>query len=239
VPADEIFQFGDAAIAIFSLEGSYITARKASRQILNSPLSGALWLEAAQLAARPRRRILRGPITSLASLIQYPPSTAAAARSRLGPGTRGGGKTGLARSGALHCGSREADYIARKSSEAGRQDSRAAQCGVRNSIKCANASTTRLPMPPRSRLFQTPTGASSSREKFQRARRSGSPRRYAGDFSNRSGRCPSGWSITKRKRRTARPIFSAAVPAGAQTPHTPGDWMHPFPPALVNACTHV
>jgi hypothetical protein len=50
---------------------------------------------------------------------------------------------------------------------------------------------------------------------------------------------PSGWSITKREEKEGSINFSVAVPAGAKTPHTPGEFLYPFPPPLVNACTHV
>jgi LmbE family N-acetylglucosaminyl deacetylase len=58
-------------------------------------------------------------------------------------------------------------------------------------------------------------------------------------FSKPSLTMPSGWSITKQEEKDGTTNFSVAVPTGAQTPHTPGDWMYPFPPAMVSACTHV
>jgi LmbE family N-acetylglucosaminyl deacetylase len=58
-------------------------------------------------------------------------------------------------------------------------------------------------------------------------------------FSKPSLTLPSGWSITKQEEKDGTTNFSVAVPAGAQTPRTPGDWMYPFPPAMVSAFTHV
>jgi LmbE family N-acetylglucosaminyl deacetylase len=58
-------------------------------------------------------------------------------------------------------------------------------------------------------------------------------------FSKPSLTMPSGWSITKQEEKDGSTNFSVAVPAGAQTPHAPGDWMYPFPPAMVHARTHV
>jgi LmbE family N-acetylglucosaminyl deacetylase len=58
-------------------------------------------------------------------------------------------------------------------------------------------------------------------------------------FSKPSLTMPSGWSITKQEEKDGTTNFSVAVPAGAQTPHAPGDWMYPFSPAMVTACTHV
>ena len=58
-------------------------------------------------------------------------------------------------------------------------------------------------------------------------------------FSKPELRMPSGWSITKQEEKDGSTNFSVAVPAGAVTPHTPGDFICPFPPALVNSLTHV
>jgi LmbE family N-acetylglucosaminyl deacetylase len=61
----------------------------------------------------------------------------------------------------------------------------------------------------------------------------------AATFSKPDLALPSGWSITKQEEKDGSTNFSVAVPARAQTPHTPGDFLYPFPPALVSARTHV
>jgi LmbE family N-acetylglucosaminyl deacetylase len=58
-------------------------------------------------------------------------------------------------------------------------------------------------------------------------------------FSKPDLALPSGWSITKQEEKDGSINFSVAVPAGAETPHTPGDWMYPFLPALVSARARV
>jgi len=58
-------------------------------------------------------------------------------------------------------------------------------------------------------------------------------------FSKPDLALPSGWSITKQEEKDGSTNFSVAVPAAAQTPHTPGDFLYPFPPPLVSARTHV
>jgi LmbE family N-acetylglucosaminyl deacetylase len=58
-------------------------------------------------------------------------------------------------------------------------------------------------------------------------------------FSKPELSLPSGWSITKQEEKDGSTNFSVAVPAGAKTPHTPGDFLYPFPPPLVSARTHV
>jgi LmbE family N-acetylglucosaminyl deacetylase len=50
---------------------------------------------------------------------------------------------------------------------------------------------------------------------------------------------PSGWNITKQEEKDGSTNFTVAVPAGAQMPHSPGDFLYPFPPPFVHACTHV
>jgi LmbE family N-acetylglucosaminyl deacetylase len=50
---------------------------------------------------------------------------------------------------------------------------------------------------------------------------------------------PPGWSITKQEEKDGSTNFTVAVPAGAQVPHSPGDFIYPFPPAFVYACSHV
>ena len=58
-------------------------------------------------------------------------------------------------------------------------------------------------------------------------------------FSKPDLALPSGWRITKQEEKDGTMNFSVTVPAGAQTPHTPGDYLYPFPPALVRARTQV
>ena len=58
-------------------------------------------------------------------------------------------------------------------------------------------------------------------------------------FSKPGLTLPSGWTITQQEEKDGSTNFSVAVPAGAQTPHTPGDFIYPFPPPLVSASTHV
>jgi len=59
------------------------------------------------------------------------------------------------------------------------------------------------------------------------------------NFSKPELLLPSGWNITKREEKEGSTNFSVSVPPGAKTPHIPGDFLYPFPPPLVNACTHV
>jgi LmbE family N-acetylglucosaminyl deacetylase len=58
-------------------------------------------------------------------------------------------------------------------------------------------------------------------------------------FSKPELALPLGWSITKQEEKDGSTNFSVAVPAGAQTPRAPGDFLNPFPPPLVRARTNV
>ena len=49
----------------------------------------------------------------------------------------------------------------------------------------------------------------------------------------------SGWGINRQEEKDGSTNFAVAVPAEAKTPHTPGDFLYPFPPPLVSARTHV
>jgi LmbE family N-acetylglucosaminyl deacetylase len=48
---------------------------------------------------------------------------------------------------------------------------------------------------------------------------------------------PAGWNVTRRDAdpNSGALRFTVSIPPGAQPPHTPGDWMFPFPPPLVRA----
>ena len=50
---------------------------------------------------------------------------------------------------------------------------------------------------------------------------------------------PPGWNIVKQEEKDGSTNFTVAVPPGAQTPHSPGDFVYPFPPPFVYACSHV
>jgi len=50
---------------------------------------------------------------------------------------------------------------------------------------------------------------------------------------------PPGWNVMKQEEKDGSTNFSVAVPAGAQMPHSPGDFIYPFPPPFVHACSHV
>ena len=50
---------------------------------------------------------------------------------------------------------------------------------------------------------------------------------------------PSGWNITKQEEKDGTTNFTVAVPLDAKAPHSPGDFIYPFPPPFVYACSHV
>ena len=58
-------------------------------------------------------------------------------------------------------------------------------------------------------------------------------------FSKPELSLPSGWNVAKTEEKDGSTNFSVAVPAGAQMPHTRGDFLYPFPPPFVHARTRV
>jgi len=50
---------------------------------------------------------------------------------------------------------------------------------------------------------------------------------------------PPGWNITKQEEKDGSTNFTIAVPPGAKIPQSPGDFIYPFPPPFVYACSHV
>ena len=58
-------------------------------------------------------------------------------------------------------------------------------------------------------------------------------------FSKPALLLPSGWNIAKQEEKDGSTSFTVAVPAGATSPHSPGDFIYPFPQPFVHACSHV
>jgi LmbE family N-acetylglucosaminyl deacetylase len=50
---------------------------------------------------------------------------------------------------------------------------------------------------------------------------------------------PPDWNITKQEEKDGSTLFTIAVPLGAKMPHSPGDFLYPFPPPFVYACSHI
>jgi LmbE family N-acetylglucosaminyl deacetylase len=51
---------------------------------------------------------------------------------------------------------------------------------------------------------------------------------------------PAGWTVTPKKSNSSGNTgFDVAIPAGAKVPSAPGDWILPFPPALVRLALRV
>jgi LmbE family N-acetylglucosaminyl deacetylase len=50
---------------------------------------------------------------------------------------------------------------------------------------------------------------------------------------------PPDWNITKQEEKEGVFNFTVAVPPGAKAPRSPGDFVYPFPPSFILACSHV
>ena len=50
---------------------------------------------------------------------------------------------------------------------------------------------------------------------------------------------PHEWNITKQEEKDGSINFTVAIPSNAKMPHAPGDFLYPFPPPVVHACSHI
>jgi LmbE family N-acetylglucosaminyl deacetylase len=60
-----------------------------------------------------------------------------------------------------------------------------------------------------------------------------------GEFAKPALMLPPGWSVSKEETEPNGAVrFTVAIPNGAEAPHSPTDWMLPWPPPLVTARVH-
>jgi len=239
VPADEISPIWGRSYRDISLEGYVHHRSQGVTPNLNSPFIRRPYGLKRTTGGPASPAEFARPITSLTSLIPVPAEQPLAAADR-----------------ALDQGRAAAEKLdwpaaVRSIAEAGKQitslenqvkqsqDSRAANAAweldqVRERINHALADAAAIKIVSNSDRSELVAGESFS-VRAEVVHRADTP----AIFSKPSLTMPSGWSITKQEEKDGTTNFSVAVPAGAQTPHAPGDWMYPFPPAMVSACTHV
>jgi LmbE family N-acetylglucosaminyl deacetylase len=78
-------------------------------------------------------------------------------------------------------------------------------------------------------------GGESFNVRVQLAHRAQAP----ATFSEPTLALPLGWVIAKREEKEGSIHYNVVVPADAKTPHAPGDFILPFPPAIVRAISHI
>ncbi len=239
VPADEISPIWGRSYRDISLEGYVHHRSQGVTPNLNSPFIRRPYGLKRTTGGPASAADFAQPITSLASVIPIPAEQPLAASDRA---------LDLARAAA-----EKLDWPAavRSIAEAGKQiaslesqvkqsqDSRAANAvweldHVRERINHALADAAAIKIVSNSDRSELVAGEGFN-VRAEVAHRADAP----AIFSKPNLTMPSGWSITKQEEKDGTTNFSVAVPTGARTPHTPGDWMYPFPPAMVSACTHV
>ena len=58
-------------------------------------------------------------------------------------------------------------------------------------------------------------------------------------FSKPVLQVPPGWNMTSKEEKDGSTSFTVTVPSGAQRPHSPGDFVYPFPPPFVLAASQI
>jgi len=239
VPADEISPIWGRSYRDISYEGYLHHRSQGVTPFLNSPFLRRPYGLKRSTGGAPSPSDFAQPITSLASLIPVPAADSLAAADRALDAARAAAEKldwpGAARSIA-EAGKQIAalEEQVKKSS-----DTRAAsalweldQVQARINHALSNAAAIKIVSnSDRSELI----GGEGFHVRAEVAHRADAP----ATFSKPELTMPSGWIITKQEEKDGSTNFSVAVPAGAVTPHTPGDFIYPFPPPLVSARTHV
>jgi LmbE family N-acetylglucosaminyl deacetylase len=239
VPADEISPIWGRSYRDISLEGYVHHRSQGVTPNLNSPFIRRPYGLKHTTGGPASPADFAQPITSLAKVIPVPAEQPLAAADRALDQARMAAEK-LDWPGAVRSIAEAGKHIAALEDQVKHsQDSRAANAlweldQVRERINHALADAAAIKIVSNSDRSELVAGESFS-VRAEVAHRADAP----AVLSKPSLTMPSGWSITKQEEKDGSTNFSVAVPAGAQTPHAPGDWMYPFPPAMVHARTHV
>jgi LmbE family N-acetylglucosaminyl deacetylase len=239
VPADDISPIWGRSYRDISIEGYLHHRSQGVTPFLNSPFIRRPYGLKRTTGGPPSPADFAQPITSLASLIPVPADEPLAAADHDLEQARMAAER-LDWPGAVRSIAEAGKQISSLEDQVKRfQDSRAAnalweldQVRVRINHALADAATIKI-------ISNAGRSALVAGESFdvrvEVVHRPDAP----AVFSKPSLTLPSGWSITKQTEKDGSTNFSVAVPAGAQPPHTPGDWIYPFPPPMVSASAHV
>jgi LmbE family N-acetylglucosaminyl deacetylase len=239
VPADEISPIWGRSYRDISYEGYLHHRSQGVTPFLNSPFLRRPYGLKRATGGAPSPSDFAQPIASLASLIPVPSADSLAAADHALDAARAGAEKldwpGAARSIA-EAGKQIAslEEQVKKSS-----DTRAANAlweldQVRGRINHALSDAAAIKIVSNSDRSEL-IGGEGFHVRAEVAHRADAP----ATFSKPELTMPSGWSITKLEEKDGSTNFSVAVPAGAKTPRTPGDFIYPFPPPLVTARTRV
>jgi LmbE family N-acetylglucosaminyl deacetylase len=240
VPADDISPIWGLSYRDIALEGYLHHRSQGVTPFLNAPFLRRPYGLKRTTGGPPSPSDFAQPLTSLASVIPFPAEkTLAAADHALDEARVAAEKLDWA--GAVHSIAAAGKLIAsieddirRVSKGMGWDETLWELAQVRDRINHALADAAAIKIVSNSDRSELVAGEGFG-VRAQVAHRKDVP----ATFSKPDLALPSGWSITKQEEKDGSTNYSVAVPAGAQTPHKPGDFLFPFLPPLVSARTHV
>lgn len=239
VPADDISPIWGRSYRDISVEGYLHHRSQGVTPFLNSPFVRRPYGLKRSTGGAPSPSDFEQPITSLANVIPVPSADSLAAADRaLDQGRLAAEK--LDWPGAVRSIAEAGKQIVSIEEQVKKsQDTRAADAiweleEVRGRINHALSDAAAIKIVSNSDRSELVAGE-GFHVRAEVAHRTVAP----ATFSKPELTLPSGWTITKQEEKDASINFSVAIPAGAVTPHTPGDFIYPFPPPLVRARTHV
>jgi LmbE family N-acetylglucosaminyl deacetylase len=239
VPADDISPIWGESYRDISMEGYLHHRSQGVTPFLNSPFVRRPYGLKRATGGAPSPSDFEQPITSLASLIPVPSAEPLAAADHALDQARLAAEK-LDWPGAVRSIAEAGKQIAFIEDQVKKsQDSRAANAiweldQVRGRIDHALSDAAAIKIVSNSDRSELVAGE-GFHVRADVIHRTGAP----ATFSKVELTMPSGWTITKQEEKDASTNFIVTVPAGAATPHTPGDFMYPFPPPLVLARTRV
>ncbi|MBZ5645198.1 MAG: PIG-L family deacetylase [Acidobacteriia bacterium] len=239
VPADDISPIWGRSYRDISMEGYLHHRSQGVTPFLNSPFVRRPYGLKRSTGGAPSPADFEQPITSLANLIPVPSAEPLAAADRALDQARMAAEK-LDWPGAVRSIAEAAKQIATiedqvKKSQDGRASDALWELGhVHGRIDHALSDAAAIKIVSNSDRSELVAGE-GFHVRAEVIHRNGVP----ATFSKPELTLPSGWSITQREEKNGSTNFSLAIPAGAMPPHTPGDFVYPFPPALVTARTRV
>ena len=239
VPADDISPIWGRSYRDISMEGYLHHRSQGVTPFLNSPFVRRPYGLKRSTGGAPSPADFEQPITSLANLIPVPSAEPLAAADRALDQARMAAEK-LDWPGAVRSIAEAAKQIATiedqvKKSQDGRASDALWELGhVHGRIDHALSDAAAIKIVSNSDRSELVAGE-GFHVRAEVIHRNGAP----ATFSKPELTLPSGWSITQREEKNGSTNFSLAIPAGAMPPHTPGDFVYPFPPALVTARTRV
>ena len=239
VPADDISPIWGQSYRDISMEGYLHHRSQGVTPFLNSPFVRRPYGLKRSTGDAPSPSDFEQPITSLANLIPVPSSEALAAADRALDQARMAAEK-LDWPGAVRSIAEAGKQIVSVEDQVKKsQDARASDAvweleQVRGRIDHALSDAAAIKIVSNSDRSEL-VASEGFHVRAEVIHRTGTP----ATFSKPELTMPSGWSITKQEEKDGSINFSVMVPAGAVTPHTPGDFIYPFPPPLVRARTRV